>query len=150
MQAYAPAEGLREGLMAEAHAERRHPRLGHPPHELERDAGLVRGARPGRDDAALVVALQELPHGGAVVAHGVDLGAQLAQVLDEVVRERVVVVEDQAPHGQSAWSQASSMARIAAVDFATDSSYSYAGWASATVPPPAWMCATPSLTTTVR
>ena len=40
-----PAERLRERLVAEADAERRHARLGEAPHDLERDAGLVRRAR---------------------------------------------------------------------------------------------------------
>src|SRR5277367_2757289 len=53
------------------------------------------------------------------------------------------------PQGQSTCSQASSIACITARDFATDSSYSYSGFASATVPPPACTWATPSLTTTV-
>ena len=78
------------------------------------------------------------------------LRAQLAEVLDEVVGERVVVVEDEDPHAHSGCSQASAIARIAACALATDSSYSKSGCASATVPPPACTWATPSLTTTVR
>jgi hypothetical protein len=54
------------------------------------------------------------------------------------------------PQGQSTCSQASAIACITARDFATASSYSYSGFASATVPPPACTWATPSLTTTVR
>jgi hypothetical protein len=34
-----------------------------------------------------------------VVAHDLQLGAQLAEVLDEVVGEAVVVVEHEHPHG---------------------------------------------------
>ena len=61
---------------------------------------------PGRDDDAVVAAREQLVDVGAVVAHDLDLGPELAQVLDEVVGERVVVVDDedalQRPrHGQS-------------------------------------------------
>ena len=52
-------------------------------------------ARPGRHDHARRLAREQLVHGLGVVAHDVDLGPQLAQVLDEVVGERVVVVDDQ-------------------------------------------------------
>ena len=68
--------------------------------------------------------VEQLLHGRAIIAHRDHLRAQLAEVLDEVVGEGVVVVEDQDSHGQSGWSYANSIARIAAVDFATDSSYS--------------------------
>src|SRR5438105_5644809 len=57
VQLDATAEGLRERLVAEADAERGDARLGHLPRELERDSGVVGCARPGRDDAALVAAL---------------------------------------------------------------------------------------------
>src|SRR5947209_16660587 len=85
-----------------------------------------------------------------VVAHDLDLGAELAEILHEVVGEAVVVVDDQHPHAQSSWRSASSIAAMTARDLASDSWNSYSGRASATVPPPAWTCATPSLTTTVR
>ncbi len=52
------------------------------------------------------------------------LGAELAEVLHEVVGERVVVVDDQDPHGQSSWPAASSIARTTPRAFARDSSYS--------------------------
>src|ERR1019366_8767677 len=89
---------------------------------------------------------------GLVVAHDAHLGPELAEVLHKVVGERVVVVdhEDSHVHAQSACRQASSTASMTAADFATDSWYSQAGLASATVPPPACTRATPSLTTTVR
>ena len=52
------------------------------------------------------------------------LGAQLTQVLDEVVGERVVVVDDEDLHAQSACLAASSIARTTPRAFARDSSYS--------------------------
>ena len=80
---------------------------------------------PGRDDHAVVAALQQPVDGGGVVAHDLHLGAQLAQVLDEVVGERVVVVDDeQLRHAQSACRAASSIARTTPRAFARDSSYS--------------------------
>src|ERR1700726_3044233 len=151
MQRHPAAEGLGERLVAEADTGRGYSGLRHPSHDLERDAGLVRRARPGRNHAPFIaLALKELCHGRAVVAHGLHVGAQLAQVLDEVVGERVIVVDDEDSHVQSGCSQAGAIALMAALDLAPDSSYSYSGFASATVPPPACTWATPSLTTTVR
>src|SRR5205085_8572893 len=137
-------------LVAETHAERRDPGLRHALDGLERDARNIRRAGAGRDDAPLKAAGEQLIDCRAIVAHRVHVGPQLSEVLHEVVGERVVVVDDEDRHVQSGCSQARAMARIAAFDFATASSCSYSGLASATVPPPAWTWATPSLTTTVR
>src|SRR3954447_20960913 len=142
---------LGQRLVAEAHAERRDPRLGEAPHRLNGDPGLVRGAGPGRDDDAVPPAPEQIVDRGGVVAHRLDLRPQLAQVLDEVVGEGVVVVDHQdARHGQARCVAASSIARTTPRALARDSSYSYSGLASATVPPPACTWATPSRTTTVR
>ena len=100
VQHHAAPERLRERLVAEAHAERGDARLGQPAHRLQRDPRLVGGARPGRDHAALVPAGEQLIDGRAVVAHRVHVGAQLAEVLHEVVGERVVVVDDQVPSSE--------------------------------------------------
>ena len=124
VQLHASPEGLSESLMAEADAERGNARFGHAPDELERDPGLIGGARSGRDHAALVAGGEQLGDGGAIVAHRLDLGAQLPQVLHEVVGERVVVVEDQYLHDHSGCSQASAIARSAACALAADSRYS--------------------------
>src|SRR3954463_6699532 len=86
---------LGQRLVAEAHAERRDPRLGEAPHRLDGDPGLVRGAGPGRDDDAVPPAPEQIVDRGGVVAHRLDLRPQLAQVLDEVVGEGVVVVDHQ-------------------------------------------------------
>src|SRR3954447_14764455 len=96
------AERLGERLVAEADAERRHAGLGEAPHRLDRDAGLGGRARPGRDDHAVPPALEQLADLRRVVADDLDLRPQLAQVLDEVVGERVVVVDrEDARHGHS-------------------------------------------------
>jgi hypothetical protein len=53
-------------------------------------------------------------------------------------------------YGQSGWPAASSIARRTPLALASDSRSSNSGFASATVPPPAWTYATPFFTTTVR
>ena len=83
-----------------------------------------------------------------VVAEHVDVGAALFEEVDEVPRERVVVVEDEDPHAYSA--SASSMAVSSAASFARHSRCSASGSESATTPAPAWSRATPSATTIVR
>src|SRR5215210_3297712 len=106
------AEGLRERLVAQADAERRDARLGKPAHHLDADARLVRRAGARRDHRAVPGALEQLLDGDGVVADHVQLRAQLAEVLDEVVGERVVVVDDEdARHAQSACRAANSIAR---------------------------------------
>ena len=94
----ASAPRLHERLVAEADAERRDPRQREAADRLERDPGLVRRARARRDDHPVVAADQQLIDGRVVVADDLELGAELAQVLDEVVGEAVVVVEDEDPH----------------------------------------------------
>src|SRR6266436_1453416 len=78
-----------------------------------------------------------------VVAPHVDLGAELAQVLDQVVGEGVVVVDHEEPrrshHRASARRTAWSMAR----DLLTHSRCSASGLESATMPAPAWMYTRP-------
>src|SRR4051812_45521033 len=122
------AEGLRERLMAEAHAERRHAGLGEAAHGLDGHAGLVRRARPGRDDHAVGPPGEQRVDVLHVVADDLELGAQLAQVLHEVVGEGVVVVDDRhadAPaHGHASCRVASSIARATARALLRDSSYS--------------------------
>ena len=131
------------------------PSVGTPASGIRRTSSSVMPASlgvqgPGETTQRSKPQLDQLVDGGPVVAHGRHLRPQLAEVLDEVVGEGVVVVEDEDPHAHSGCWQASEIARIAAWALATDSSYSNAGWASATVPPPACTWATPSLTTTVR
>src|SRR3954454_14621554 len=143
------AERLRHRLVAEADAERLHAGLREAAHHLDADPGLVGRARARRDDHAVVALVEQLVHGRRVVAHDLQIRPELAQILDEVVGERVVVVDHQHAYGHACLT-ASSIACTTPRALARDSSYSYSGLASATVPPPAWMCAMPSLTTTVR
>jgi hypothetical protein len=89
---------LTDALQAETHAEHRHVPRERADH-LQRHARLVRRPRPRRDDDAvwsdfIFHFLNRHP----VVAPHLDPRAQLAEILDEVVGERVVVV-DQKKHG---------------------------------------------------
>src|SRR6266540_530400 len=87
--------GLADALVAEADAEDRQ-LAGEALDRLDADAGLFRRTRPGRDDDALRRHLVDILDRDLVVAKHLDLGAQLAQVLVEVVGEAVdkITVED--------------------------------------------------------
>ena len=122
----APAERLDHRLVPEADPEHGRARIGEGADRLDRDPRLGGRAGTGRDDEAVRTTLQQLWHRRLVVAHDLDLRPQLAQVLDEVVGEGVVVVDDQDAHryGQSGCWQASSTARKTAFALFTDSLYS--------------------------
>src|SRR6266851_4237597 len=85
------AKRLAQALVAEADAKDR---------DLSRqlldrlvgNAGVVRRAGAGRNDDAVVAG--QLGNGDLVIAEDDRLDPELAEVLDEVVRERVVVVDD--------------------------------------------------------
>ena len=76
---------------------------------------------PGETTTRSKPPLEQLVDRGAVVAHDLELAPQLAQVLDEVVGERVVVVDDEDLHGQSGCSIAISTARRTPRALASDS-----------------------------
>src|SRR5713226_9841155 len=132
------AEGLAETLVAETHTEDRHLSA----ELLDRivgDARIVGSAGPWRDDDAVV--LRQLTDAHLVVAEDRRLHPELAEVLNEVVRERVVVVDDREPgrwrvrhHMSSAISIALNMAPA----FSSVSSNARSGRESATTPAPAW------------
>src|SRR5437588_4939478 len=89
------AEDLSDGLMAEAHAEDGHV-PGQRAYQLQRHARLVRRPRPRRDDDAVGSDfIFHFLNRHLVVAPHQDLRAQLAEILHEVVRERIVVVYQQ-------------------------------------------------------
>src|SRR5262249_28098467 len=87
-------------------------------------------------------------HVHLVVAHDLQLRPQLTEVLDEVVRERVVVVDDD-DHGRMV---AAAMRRARTRPRALEqvSSHSVLGSESATMPAPTCTDATPSRQTIVR
>src|SRR5256714_7286421 len=134
------AEGLDDRLMAEADAEDRHARAAD-----ELDDARRRPARPGRDHEPLGLELLEIR---LVVSPHDHLGAERPEQVREVVRERVVVVDEQ-DHAAGA-SSARSIASSRAASLRRHSSCSAAGSESATIPAPACSPATPSTTTIVR
>ena len=92
------AVDLADALVAEAHAEHRDA-AGEAGDDLVREAGVLGAAGPGADEHAVGLELLDLVDGERVAAVDQRLGAELAQVLDEVEHERVVVVEDEDPGG---------------------------------------------------
>ena len=79
----------------------------------------------------------DLVDGDLVVSLDHHLDAELAEILDEVVGEGVVVIDDE-HHGVSpSTDPARSMARIIPMALLTVSWYSPSGVESATTPPPA-------------
>ncbi len=92
------AKGFTNGLVAETDPKnRRFP--GHVPDERHQNPGLVRRARPRRKQNALRLHGLDFLRSHLVVAPHHHFRTQLAEVLDEVVREGVVVVEDE-DHGR--------------------------------------------------
>src|SRR5437867_6405696 len=132
------AEGGADRLMAEADAEDRQA-AGGALDQRHRDAGLARRAGTRRDDDRVGTERLDLVESDGVVAPHVDLGAELAEVLDEVVGERIVVIHHQEPlrsagrHSASASRTAWSIARA----LLTHSRCSDSGSESATIPAPA-------------
>jgi hypothetical protein len=63
--------------------------------QFDADAGFLRSTGSGRNHDALGMHRLNLLNGHFVVTANFDLRAQFAQVLDEVVSERIVVVEDE-------------------------------------------------------
>ena len=88
------AEKLADGLVAEAHAE--HGLFsGESLYDVDAYAGVGRGAGAGRNEDSARVELLGLSRGDLVVAEDAHGHAQLAEILDEVEGERVVVVDDE-------------------------------------------------------
>ena len=89
---HAAAEGFADGLMSQANAED-----GNFSREVadegDADSGLVRRAGARRDDDSLGLQGLHFVDGDLVVASHLNLCAQFADVLDQVVGERIVVVE---------------------------------------------------------
>src|SRR5688500_8147993 len=112
-------------------------------------------ARSGRQDHRLGVHRDELLGGTFVALHDDRLAAEALDQLDEVVGERVVVVDDEdhgAPCGIGsvrAGAGGGATAGRSAAAFAFVSRSSNAGSLSATIPAPLCTEATPSFTTTV-
>src|SRR5580765_1477298 len=147
---YLSAEGLADRLVAEANAEERHAAR-EPRDQPQGDAGIV--GRPGtrREHDVGRRERRDFVDGNLVVAKHPHLGPELAQVLRQVVSERVVVV-DQRDHAASASFslEASSAAFSSARALCWVSSHSARGSESATMPAAAWAWSLPSFSTAVR
>ncbi len=136
-----------ERLVSQTHAEQRHSRaLGLRDHR-NRSPRALGPARSRRDHDRAGPQRDDLVRLEAIVARDPDVGVQPAQGLDEVERERVVVVdhEDHANH-----SRARSIARKSAAALASASAYSFSATESATMPAPACTRQSPPSTTAVR
>ena len=121
------AEGLDQRLVAEADAEHRRAGLGEGADRLAEIPASAGVQGPGETTRRSAPRSSSSSTVGLVVADDLDLGAELAQVLDQVVGEGVVVVDDEdaaSRHAQSGCSQASSTARKTAFALLTDSLYS--------------------------
>ena len=88
---------LADALVAEADAEHRHAALAEVADRVVREPGVLRPARAGRDEHRVRLERPHLVEAHRVVAVDDGLGAELTEVLDEVVDERVVVVDHQHP-----------------------------------------------------
>src|SRR6267378_1316444 len=144
------AQRLSETLVTQAHAEDRD-LSAELLDRLVGDARIVRCPWARRDHDAVVTG--QLADGDLIVAKYSRLYTELAEVLDEVVRERVVVVDDSKPCVRSRshhMPSAISMALNIAPAFSSVSSNSRSGRESATTPAPDCTYATPSATTMVR
>ena len=92
------AEGITDALVPEAHAEYR-AAAAEALDQRHADAGVLRPAGPGRDHYPHRRQVLDVVEGQCIVAADYGVSAELAQVLDEVIDERVVVVDYQ--HGRA-------------------------------------------------
>ena len=90
-----------DGLMTQAHAEDRRGDLGERTDRVADDSARLGSARTGRQQDAVGCERHRLGDGHLVVAHHDRVGAELAEVLDEVVDEAVIAVDDEHAHRRS-------------------------------------------------
>ena len=88
------AERFADRLVAEAYSKHRN-FTRKVADQIDADACLMRRAGAGRDNDLFRMHGLDLAHRDLVVAANLDVAAQFADVLDEVVGERIVVVEDE-------------------------------------------------------
>lgn len=89
----APAIGLSDGLMTEAYAHKRDIAT-NALDQFEANTGLIRVTRPGRHDNALRPVAQNLVYRHLIVAVDTTVSAELAQKMDEIVSETVVIIDE--------------------------------------------------------
>src|SRR5690606_5819765 len=139
---------LHDALMAEADAEHRDA-AGECLDHRERDARILRAARARRDHEMRRRERLRVRHGQRIVAVDVHVRAEHEERLHEVVRERVVVVDQKQLDAHNPSSASSSALRRIAL-FASTSRYSLSGTLSATMPAPAWKLYSSPSNTIVR
>ena len=137
------AEGLDDGLVAEADAERRDV-LPEPFDDLEAHAGVFRAPRPGEITRWRRARALRLVGIDLVVSDDLHLGAELLEEVREVVREAVVVV-DQQDHASASLQRGLQRCQLTQALLVLRG-----GSESATMPAPACSRARPSSSTTVR
>ena len=131
--------------MAQTDAEHRHVRSKALDH-LDRDARVFGSSGSGRDDDVIGRIVADLVGRQLVVAADERRCAQLAEILGEIERERIVVIDQKNHSPASAMASACSSARA----LSRVSSYSAAGFESATIPAPACTRALPFRIVIVR
>src|SRR5262245_13170699 len=129
--------------MPEAHAEQRRS-LVERPDQLDEASRILRPAGTRRQDHSVRRAGRELGAGGGIRTNDVDALPLCLDELDEVVDERVVVVDDQ--DHQTGVPDAASTAEA----FASVSRSSAAASESKTIPAPACTWSSPADATAVR
>src|ERR1051326_550218 len=128
------SEHLADRLMAETDAKNGR-RLMKLSNDVLCNACIRRSARSRRNHNARGLQPCDLFQRDLVVAINAQLFTQLAQILDEIVGEGIVVIDDE--NHSSNPRCARLIARIKARDLLTVSMYSFSGTESATMPPPA-------------
>ena len=117
-------------------------------HQCDGNARFIRGTRTGGNDDLFGRDLRDLCQRDGIVAMHDELCPQFPEILHEVVREGIVIVDDE--NHTNAPLSASSTARNRARALFTVSWYSHSGSESNTTPPPACTYALPSLISMVR
>ena len=142
------AEKFADCLLPEAHAENRPARGDAPAHHVHRLTGIGRTTGSGPDADGVRVRDRALVQALLVVAHDVDPRAERTEEVREVIRERIVVIDEQ-DGGASRGRLQPSTSRTMRV-FAKISSYSASGSLSATMPAEACQYARPPAVATLR
>ena len=87
-------EGVADALVTEANAKQRNVRS-EGPDDFVGESRFTRGTRSGRDEDAFGFERADLFDGDLVVAMDLHIHLHLAQILDEIVGERIVIIYDQ-------------------------------------------------------
>jgi hypothetical protein len=102
-------------------------------YQIVADSGVIRSPGPGRDTQPFRPHLFGLVNSYLVIASDYQFYAELPEILDQIVRKRVIVIDNE----DHTIFSARSMAQKLAMALLTLSWYSSSGSESATTPPPA-------------